>query len=172
MDPSVFADRFESAYQAVYRAAVRRVQDGRERLSAETVTLLGHLAEAGPSTIGELAGHFGRAASTMSAKVAQLEDRGLLARQDDDADGRRRYVWLTPLGRDELAMARRVLAHDALAAAAEALDPGERDALVALLDRLCCALHGTHPHRTEPTRTDLTHTDLTHIEPNRRGANR
>jgi DNA-binding MarR family transcriptional regulator len=151
MEPDEFAAAFEDAFRSTYLGAVRRIDDGREKLAAETTSLLGHLAQAGPLTIGEIAEHLGRAPSTVSVKVAQLEDRGLLARQDDDGDGRRRFVWLTPLGRDALAEAHQVLDHDAIIRAATTLDPDERAQLARLLDRLVA---GLRPNPTTTPRGD------------------
>ena len=74
MDAMDFARRFGQLYREVYLRAVRRVDDGRERLSPETTALLLHLSQAGPSTLTELARHLHRSASTLSAKVSALED--------------------------------------------------------------------------------------------------
>lgn len=140
MDADTFAERLAHAYREIYRHAVRRVDDGRDALAGETTALLLHLAQAGPSTLTELARHFGRALSTLSVKVDGLEADGLLARQRDDDDARRLFVWLTPLGRRRLLDALEVLDIARLARAAARIDPTRRRALLDGLDALLAAL--------------------------------
>src|SRR5512134_2542796 len=81
MNPDDFARQFGALYRELYRLAVRRVEDGREVLAAETTALLLHLSQTGPATLSELTMHLDRAPSTLSVKVAELESRGLLSRQ-------------------------------------------------------------------------------------------
>lgn len=133
MDPHDFARQFCELYRELYRLAVRRVEDGRELLSAETTALLLHLSQTGPLTLSELTQHLDRSPSTLSAKVSELESRGLLARQRDTADARRALIWLSPAGREALLEALEVLDAPALAAAAERTDSTR---LVQLLDGL------------------------------------
>lgn len=146
MDAMDFARRFGQLYREVYLRAVRRVDDGRERLSPETTALLLHLSQAGPSTLTELARHLHRSASTLSAKVSALEDAGLLARQRDADDARSRLVWLAPAGREALLLALEVLDAPCIAEAAGVLDGTQRQQLVEALQRLVQAIPApTHP---------------------------
>ena len=118
MDEQAFAREFVGLYRELYRVAVRRVDDGRERLSAETTALLLHLAQAGPMSLSDMARHFGRAMSTLSAKVTALEAQGWLARHQDEGDGRRAEIWLSAAGRTALDDALEVLDTSRLARAA------------------------------------------------------
>jgi DNA-binding MarR family transcriptional regulator len=145
MDAQAFARDFGDLYRQLYQRAVRRIDDAREAPSAETTALLLHLAQAGPMTLSELARHFDRALSTLSAKVSALETQGLLARQRDDTDARRALIWLSPAGRSHLLEALEVLDRTLLATAAQALRPEQRSALLAGLHTLIAAL----PHNQE-----------------------
>jgi len=99
-----------------------------------------HLSQAGPLTLSELAQHLGRALSTLSAKVGELESQGLLARQRDEDDGRRASIWLTALGRQTLLDALDVLDTPRIARAASQLDAPRRENLLAGLQALIGAL--------------------------------
>lgn len=141
-----FARRFGLLYREVYLRAVRRIDDGRERLSPETTALLLHLAQAGPSTLTELARHLQRSASTLSAKVSALESAGLLSRQRDADDARSSLIWLAPAGREALLLALEVLDAPRIAEAAVALDDAQRHQLIEALQRLVQAIPApTHP---------------------------
>lgn len=148
MDPAAFAERTNAWFRAIYTLGARRVDDARERLSSETVSLLLHLAQAGPLTLTELAAHLARAASTTSAKVAALEAQGLLARQPDEADGRKALIWLSPAGRAALDEAMQVLDAQHLAQAASRLAPDQRATVVQALATLHDAL--ARPHGDAP----------------------
>lgn len=146
MDIDDFAARFGATYRELYRHAVRRIDDARDALSGETIALLLHLGQAGPSTLGELVRHFDRAPSTLSAKIDALETGGLLARQRDPADARRSRVWLTGAGRRRLLEALEVLDAARIARAAARLDPARRAAVLDGLGALVAALAETATH--------------------------
>ncbi|HEX5682596.1 MAG TPA: MarR family winged helix-turn-helix transcriptional regulator [Ideonella sp.] len=135
-----FAREFGALYRELYRVAVRRIDDGRDKVSAETTALMLHLAQAGPMTLSEMAQHFGRAMSTLSAKVAALESQGWLTRQPDPADARRAEIWLSAAGHAALDEAVDVLDTRRLAVAAEVLDPAQRMALLQSLRQLIAAV--------------------------------
>lgn len=153
MESPQFAHEFGQLYREVYRVAVRRVSDGREPLSPETTALLLHLAQAGPMSLSEMALHFDRALSTLSAKVAALEADGLLTRQRDDDDGRRATIWLSARGREVLADALDVLDRQRLSDAAERLSPEQRGRLIDGLRALMAALSPT----PSPERSPMAH---------------
>jgi len=140
MDAPTFAAQFGELYRELYRLAVRRVEDGRSVMSAETTALLLHLAQAGPMSLSALTRHFARAASTLSVKVAELEAQGLLARQRDAQDGRRALIWLSPAGREALLQALEVLDTPRLASAAVQLSEPQRRQLLDGLATLIAAL--------------------------------
>ncbi len=140
-----FATRFEALFRLTYVTAVRRVRDKRERLSPETVAFLDHLAAAGPMTLGEMARHMDRAASTLSEMVDHLEIKGLLTRERDPADGRRSLVWLTPDGQAALIDARNVLDAGMLARAGAAMAPEDREALLKVFEDFARHLKGERP---------------------------
>ena len=150
MDTQAFARQFGQLYRELYQRAVRRIDDPRDALSAETTALLLHLAQGGPMTLSELSRHFDRALSTLSAKVSALEDQGLLARQRDEADARRALIWLSPAGREQLLQALEVLDTPLLASAAASMPAQQRSALLAGLQSLIAAL----PHHPEGSRDD------------------
>lgn len=152
MDERDFAREFGALYRELYRVAVRRIDDGREKVSAETTALLLHLAQAGPMTLSEMAQHFGRAMSTLSVKVAALEAQGWLSRQPDPADARRAEIWLSPAGRAVLEEAIDVLDTPRLAAAAQVLDAAQRTALLQSLRRLIAAVPPPASFTTEDPR--------------------
>ena len=140
MDEQGFAREFGALYRELYRVAVRRIDDSREKVSAETTALLLHLAQAGPMTLSEMAQHFGRAMSTLSVKVAALEAQGWLTRQRDQDDGRRAEIWLSPAGRAVLDEAIEVLDTPRLANAAARLNDAQRHALLQGLRDLIAAV--------------------------------
>lgn len=150
MDTQAFARQFGQLYRELYQRAVRRIDDPRDALSAETTALLLHLAQGGPMTLSELSRHFDRALSTLSAKVSALEDQGLLARQRDEADARRALIWLSPAGREQLLQALEVLDTALLASAAASMPAQQRSALLAGLQSLIAAL----PHHHQGSRDD------------------
>lgn len=147
MDSQAFAREFGALYRELYRLAVRRVDDGREVLSAETTALFLHLSQTGPQTLSELTMHLDRAPSTLSAKVAELESQGLLARQRDDGDARRALIWMTSKGRETLQQAIEVLDTAALSAAADGLESSRLSNLLEDLRALIAALP-SQPRRT------------------------
>ena len=150
MDTQAFARQFGQLYRQLYQRAVRRIDDARDAPSAETTALLLHLAQTGPLTLSELSGHFDRALSTLSAKVAALEARGLLARQRDEEDARRALIWLSPPGREHLLQALDVLDTTLLAAAAQVLSPEQRGTLLTGLQSLLAALPPNHDNESAP----------------------
>lgn len=150
MDEQDFAREFGSLYRELYRVAVRRIDDSRDKVSAETTALLLHLAQTGPMTLSEMAQHFGRAMSTLSVKVAALEAQGWLSRQPDPTDARRAEIWLSPVGRAVLDEAVDVLDTPRLAVAAETLDAVQRAALLQSLRQLIAAVPSPHAAAVAP----------------------
>ncbi len=137
---SAFASEFEALFRATYLKAVRRIRDKRERLSPESVAFLDHLAAAGPMTLGEIARHVGRAASTLSEMVDHLVAKGLLTRDRDESDARRSLIWLTEAGQAALIEARNVLEAAQLVTAGAALSPEERAVFLDLYRRFLAAI--------------------------------
>ena len=68
--------------------------------------------------------------------VAHLEDAGLLERQGDPTDRRRRHVWLSLCGRELLARDREVLSVELLERAFAVMADSERLALIDGIDAL------------------------------------
>ena len=75
MESERFVALFHEAYLAFHRRSGRRGQ-----LTNASRSVLLHLAQAGPLSIGEAARHLDRAQSVVSDIVAQLEAQGLRAR--------------------------------------------------------------------------------------------
>ena len=124
---------------------------------AARVAALQHLALAGPVSVGELCGHLDRTQSVVSDIVAHLEEDGLVSRQNDPADRRRRLFWLSPSGRELLTRDRDVLSVELLERAFAELPDGERRAVLEAIDSLLRAddAAGALPPRlpTHPTRS-------------------
>lgn len=135
-----FAHEFGALYREIHRMAARRVDDARDVLSVETTALLLHLSQTGPQTLSELTMHLDRAPSTLSAKVAELESQGLLARQRDNSDARRALIWMSPAGCAALLQALDVLDTSLLATVAERVDPSRLNELLEGLRSLVAAL--------------------------------
>jgi DNA-binding MarR family transcriptional regulator len=92
--------------------------------------------EGGPaSTQSHLASAVGRDKTRLIPILDRLEARGMLRRTPDPADRRNRIVALTQPGRELVASCRAGI-RDVEAELLSALDPDERAAFVATLDRL------------------------------------
>ncbi len=119
----------------LYPAVYHRFHVSKQRLPGTDVTprmlwILQHLAQAGPSTLGELADASGGKKSTTTELVDRLEAKGYVGRMRDRRDARRVFVGLTPQGARRANRAPSVLADDALRAALARMTAAERDALV------------------------------------------
>ncbi|MFI2200100.1 MarR family winged helix-turn-helix transcriptional regulator [Streptomyces sp. NPDC020192] len=107
-------------------------------VSLSGVSVLARLARTGPDSPGALAELERVRPQAMASTLAGLEQRGLVSRTPDTADGRRAIVSLTDEGRAMLEQRR----SESVARLAHALDeftPRERQALqdaLPLLDRL------------------------------------
>ncbi|WP_317441507.1 MarR family winged helix-turn-helix transcriptional regulator [Streptomyces collinus] len=107
-------------------------------LTLSGVSVLARLAAAGPDSPGSLAELERVRPQAMATTLAGLEQRGLVSRTPDAADGRRAIVSITGAGRSVLEE-RRSESVDRLARALDEFTPQERAALRAampLLDRL------------------------------------
>jgi DNA-binding MarR family transcriptional regulator len=110
-----------------------------ERLSPQQHLALSALAS-GPLAMGQLASETGVAVSTATRMAQGLERMGLVGRvQGEDADRRRRYVALTPLGSEVLAEASALSARR-IETLLAVLSPEERRAIVAGMSALTQAL--------------------------------
>jgi DNA-binding MarR family transcriptional regulator len=89
--------------------------------------------------VGELCDHLDRAQSVVSDIVAHLEDKGLVERQDDPDDRRRRLVWLSPIGRNFLQRDQEILSVDLLRSAVATMAPADRAALARGMQALLAA---------------------------------
>ena len=128
--PGLLGYRLRVAQQAVFRdfaSSVAELSPGRAGM------LL--LVEANPGvTQGRLAQAVGLERSTMVGVIDALEERGLIERRRG-ADRRTNGLWLTRAGRPFVARLKsRIEMHERRVAAR--LTPGERDQLLALLEKL------------------------------------
>jgi DNA-binding MarR family transcriptional regulator len=85
---------------------IRGVSAGRS-LSLTAVAVLGYLDRSGPQRITDLAAAEGVSQPSMTQLVQRLQQRGLVSRASDPADGRVALVSLTSKGRSVLAERRR-----------------------------------------------------------------
>jgi DNA-binding MarR family transcriptional regulator len=129
------AEQFAQQFPSIYLRFHRRDGKG-ARLTAASRAVLEHLALAGPVTVGELSCHLDRAQSVVSDIVTHLEGAGLLERQGDPADRRRRLVWLSPAGRELLERDRDVLSVELLERAFAVMPADERLAVMDAVDAL------------------------------------
>ena len=105
---------------------------------AET-SALGRLDRGGPATSSELAKQDRISPQSMGATLAALEQRGLIERRGDPADGRRVVLSITAAGRQLLNDRRGARSEMIAAALRDGFTPAERDQLLAttpLLERL------------------------------------
>ncbi|MBO3749934.1 winged helix-turn-helix transcriptional regulator [Streptosporangiaceae bacterium NEAU-GS5] len=65
-------------------------------LASRHLALLAHLQYDGPLTVSQLADRLEVAPTTVSLMVGDLSRHGILTRQEDDADRRRRIVTIAP----------------------------------------------------------------------------
>jgi DNA-binding MarR family transcriptional regulator len=104
--PSPSVDEVASAVQAAVRLLVQRLRqtprvEGDDLTSSET-SALARLDRGGPTTSTELARLERISPQSIGATVAALEERGLVARQADPADGRRAILSVTGAGQELL----------------------------------------------------------------------
>ena len=88
-----------------------------------------------------LAGKVAFDAATFGSVIGRLEGRGWVRREPDAADRRRKLLWVTPQGAEIAQKMKRAVARVQQRILAP-LEEGERQQLIALLDRLV----GGHEH--------------------------
>ena len=137
-DPDDVAESFARSFPAVYLRFHRRDEKG-SQLPTASRAVLQHLALSGPLTVGELCDHIDRAQSVVSDIVAHLEQKGLVERQDDPDDRRRRLVWLSPFGRNFLQHDQEILSVELLRSAVATMAPADRAALARGMQALLAA---------------------------------
>ncbi len=98
-------DDVASAVQAAVRLLVQRLRQTEAvegDLTSSETSALARLDRTGPTTATELARLERISPQSMGATVAALEERGLVSRQADPADGRRAILSLTQAGQELL----------------------------------------------------------------------
>jgi DNA-binding MarR family transcriptional regulator len=136
-DPGDLADELRVSLGLLFRR-IRQVQAGGELTMPETAALA-RLDRGGPATASALARQEQISPQSMGATLAGLEERGLLERSPDPADGRRAVLSLTPAGREVLRTRRSVRTQALARALATGFTPDELRQLQAaapLLERL------------------------------------
>jgi len=115
-----------------------RAERPREALSANKLSVLGHLHRLGPSAPGEIAAAEHQHPQSLTRVFAELQLAGLVSRSRSECDGRASVLALTTTGRE--ALARDMAQRDAwLAEALTALTAAEIDLLkiaAALLEQI------------------------------------
>lgn len=137
-------------FGSLSRLAVERQRTGPAALSRGDFSVLTLLERDGTRRGRELAACEGSDPSTMSRRLASLEERGLIAREADPRDGRASPVRLTGPGRDALAGERSHRART-MAECLAAWAPADLGELTRLLRRLnqSLALPGAEGPSTE-----------------------
>jgi DNA-binding MarR family transcriptional regulator len=126
------ADRFEAAYQRIWRVLHRPAEPGP---GGHAVQVLRQVPADGAISLTGLAERLGLPKSTTSVLVKTLAAEGLLSRARDSADERRLRIVLTDKGQDALA-ADTMLTPDRLADALAALPEATKGRLLAGLEEL------------------------------------
>jgi DNA-binding MarR family transcriptional regulator len=113
-------------------------------LAPRHLALLAYLQYEGPLTVSELADRLEVAPTTVSLMVGDLSRRGILTREEDDADRRRRIVAIAP---DYAAPITEWLSGSAAAwtEVLEALTPAQRATIVATMRAYEAAMENTSP---------------------------
>ena len=146
MDVVKATEAVATLFPEIYRRLHARRTHG-ERLGAQSMAVLQHLAMSGPLTIGEAAEHFGRAQSVVSEMVDRLVRRGLVERMRDARDRRRTLIWLTSQARGLLERAPQVLSGEQVARALSSMSAAERSGLVRGMTALVRAADEHRPRR-------------------------
>lgn len=120
-------------------------------LSVSQAFALHELDGAAPLSQQELAERLGLEKSSVSRMAAEMERRGLLARERDPANRRLYRLRLTERGRDLHSRMGRT-AHARYERWISAMTPAERDALLVGLPALLRAIQGVHAERDPPGR--------------------
>jgi DNA-binding MarR family transcriptional regulator len=123
------AEQFAELFPAVYLRFHRR-DAKRAGLSSASRSVLQHLSQTGPLTVGEMARHFDRAQSVVSEMIDHLTRDGFLERIRDARDRRRSLVWMTEDGIAYLESEREVLSSELVARAMRRMSPSDRRALI------------------------------------------
>lgn len=129
------ANKFNALYRSIFEKSSRRIRDKREMLSNETIAILNHMANIGPSTLSELCIHLDRAPSTISEIIKHLEQKGFIERQNDETDKRRQFLWLSDYGFEALKQENNVLDENIIANAFDKMKGKDAESLLLLLEK-------------------------------------
>jgi DNA-binding MarR family transcriptional regulator len=129
-DLRVLVSRLRRRFRDLYRE---------DDLTASQMAVLGRLFSDGPSSTSDLAAAEHVRPQSMAATLAALEERGMIRRAPDPADGRRQLISLTDAGRATVHDSRRLRDEWLSRALQERYSDTERTTIVealALLERL------------------------------------
>ena len=90
-------DAYPRIYFACHTRHVRDPSSG-DQVSAHQASILDHLDEVDPLSVGALADHMGVTVATMSLAIDRLERKRYVRRDRDPKDGRRVLLRVTPAG--------------------------------------------------------------------------
>jgi DNA-binding MarR family transcriptional regulator len=106
MEAQVPVDRQEIAAEtrrAIHHLSRRlRIERAPQALSANKISVLGHLYRRGPSAPGEITAAEHQRPQALTRVFGELERDGLISRAPSERDGRVSVLDLTQVGRDEL----------------------------------------------------------------------
>ncbi|HIB08272.1 MAG TPA: MarR family transcriptional regulator [Gemmatimonadetes bacterium] len=139
-DVEIILSAFPRIYFACRPRQVTDPVDGKV-LSFHQATILSHLDLVDPTMVGELAGHLGVTASTMSLNLSRLEEGGYVTRQRDPEDRRVMNVCLTEAG-ERVRLAHNTLDPDRVDRMIDGLDPVRRRTALSGLAYLAEAADG------------------------------
>lgn len=129
-DLRVLVSRLRRRFRDLYRP---------DDLTASQMAVLGRLYSDGPSGTSDLAAAEHVRPQSMAATLAALDERGMIRRDPDPADGRRQLISLTNAGHDTVHDSRRLRDEWLSRALQERYSDAERTTIVealALLERL------------------------------------
>jgi DNA-binding MarR family transcriptional regulator len=129
-DLRVLVSRLRRRFRDLYRE---------DDLTASQMAVLGRLSTDGPSSTSDLAAAEHVRPQSMAATLAALDERGVIRRDPDPADGRRQLISLTDAGRATVHDSRRLRDEWLSQALQERYSDAERTTIVealALLERL------------------------------------
>jgi MarR family 2-MHQ and catechol resistance regulon transcriptional repressor len=135
------------AHRSLSRHAMKSIEPS--GLGLSDFAVLEVLLSRGPQKVNDIGRRVDLTSGSITTAIDRLEARGLVAREQDDADRRTRMVRLTPAGRAHI---RAVFAQHtaALEAASSGLTKAERKSLISLLKKLGITAEGVRePGRNE-----------------------
>jgi DNA-binding MarR family transcriptional regulator len=119
----------------------RRLREvaGLDDLTPSQTSVLSRIEKGGPASASDLAAAEGVRPQSMATTLAAIDERGLIRREPDPADGRRQLISLSDIGRETIQGSRRAREEWLARALADGYTEAERQTIIealTLLDKL------------------------------------